>query len=330
MSESNNTAVELHGNKNLPDNAFTKLPQTFEEAKKYCNYLASSALVPKAYQGKPQDVFVALSWGQEVGLSAMNSLRNIAVINGRASMWGDAPIAIVRSHPKCDFILEDNEAFAYARDNIDGWEHLEDVDPDSTSICVGKRVGEQAQAREFSVEDVKRAKLGNVHNQYPKDMRKYKARSRLIDSVFPDLVMGLGQAEIIEESVQLDEEGGAEAKSNNDGLANQVLDEVTSKNKKEKPEKEEDVQDAEYEEVDDDEEQEEAEEDTGPKLASDKDVKYLLEYSKYLPKEDQDKLSKEATDDITDESAQQWKEKIREAHQKLRKKQEAKKAKQED
>lgn len=316
-AESDSQALELRANE-LPKkqevNAFSRLPQTFEQAQKYCNYLASSTLVPKAYQGKPNDVFVAITWGQEVGLSAMNSLRNMAVINGRPSLWGDAPIALVRSSPKCEMLLEDNEAFAYARDHIPGWEHLKDKDPDSTSICVGKRVGEPPQAREFSVEDVKKANLGNVHKQYPKDMRKYKARSRLIDSLFADITNGLGQAEIAKEQAEI--YGEDTQPSNDNSIADDVMNELSAK----KPTPEEEAEDAEFEEVPDEEE------DTGPELASDKDVQHVLDSAKYLDKRYQDKLIKETKSEepMTKERAQYWKSQIRIAYNAKRAKKESK------
>lgn len=182
---------------------FSLQPRNLKEALKICEYLASSSLVPKQYQGNPQDVLVAINWGQEVGLKPLQSLNSVAVVNGTPSMYGAAPLALARQHPDFEWILEDNEAFAYARDNVKGWEHLKDKNPDDTSICIIKRSGEPPVVREFSKEDVKTAGLGNVHKSYPKDMRKYRARSRALEASFGDVLKGIHQAEIVEENQRL-------------------------------------------------------------------------------------------------------------------------------
>src|SRR5699024_3003267 len=106
------------------DIGFSLQPKNLSEALKVCEYLANSSLVPKQYQGKPSDILVCINWGLEVGLKPLQALNQIAVINGNPSMYGSAPLALVRNHPEFEFILEDNEAFAYARDHVKGWEHL--------------------------------------------------------------------------------------------------------------------------------------------------------------------------------------------------------------
>src|SRR6185437_10998228 len=47
---------------------FSFAPTNFSEALQFADRLAKSELVPKAFQGKPQDVLVAMQLGAEVGL----------------------------------------------------------------------------------------------------------------------------------------------------------------------------------------------------------------------------------------------------------------------
>jgi hypothetical protein len=182
-------------------------PTNLTQALKMAEYLSNSDMIPKAYRGKPADILIAINHGAEFGLKPLQSLSNVAVINGNPSLWGDAPLALARRHPEFEWILEDNEAFAYARDNVKGWEHLKNVDPNTTSICVAKRKGQPPAVREFSAEDVKTAGLGNVHKSYPKDMRKRRARGRALEAVFSDSMIGLRQAEIEMENLKMVEEG---------------------------------------------------------------------------------------------------------------------------
>ena len=65
-------------------------PATLTEAIQFSEMLANSSMVPKAYQGKPQDILVCVHWGYEMGLAPMQALQNIAVINGKPSVYGDA------------------------------------------------------------------------------------------------------------------------------------------------------------------------------------------------------------------------------------------------
>jgi len=72
-------------------------PATMDEAMKFSEMLARSSMVPRQYQGKPEDVLVACQWGREIGLAPMQALQNIAVINGKPSVYGDAAMALVQA-----------------------------------------------------------------------------------------------------------------------------------------------------------------------------------------------------------------------------------------
>ena len=93
-------------------------PTTLQEAMRFSDILASSTMVPRDFQGKPGNVLVAIQWGREVGLGPLQALQNIAVINGRPSIWGDAALALVRGHPDCQSVQEGAEGEGDARH---GW-----------------------------------------------------------------------------------------------------------------------------------------------------------------------------------------------------------------
>ena len=112
---------------------FDLSPQTFEQALTFSNYLADSDMVPKDFKGKPGNCLVAIQWGMEIGLKPLQAMQNIAVINGRPSLWGDAVIALVRSSPLCEYIIEEDDG--------------------RTATCKVKRRGEPEQSRSFSMDD---------------------------------------------------------------------------------------------------------------------------------------------------------------------------------
>lgn len=70
-------------------------PQNAQDAFMIAENLAKSSMIPKQLVGKPNDIVVAMAYGAELGLQPLQSLQNIAVINGRPSLWGDAVRALV-------------------------------------------------------------------------------------------------------------------------------------------------------------------------------------------------------------------------------------------
>ena len=155
------------------------LPATFGEAKEFATELANSNLVPKQYMGKPLDILVAIQWGTELGLAPMQSLQNIAVINGKPSVYGDALMALVQSNPACEGIEEFFEG--------EGTQN-------PVAVCIAHRRGRKPVTARFSVEDAKRAGLWNKQGpwtQYPKRMLQMRARGFALRDSFPDALKGL-------------------------------------------------------------------------------------------------------------------------------------------
>lgn len=158
-------------------------PATITEAIQFSEMLASSQMVPKAYQGKPQDIMVCVQWGYEIGLAPMQALQNIAVINGKPSVYGDAAMALVQASPVCEDIEEYFEA---------------EGTPNPVAVCVAKRKGRKPVVAKFSVEDAKRAGLWGKQgpwSAYPKRMMQMRARGFALRDAFPDVLKGLITAE---------------------------------------------------------------------------------------------------------------------------------------
>ncbi len=153
-------------------------PQTFEQALTLANYLADSDLVPKDYRGKPGNCLIAIQWGSELGLKPLQALQNIAPINGRPALWGDAVIALVRSSPLCEYVQESDDGH--------------------TATCRAKRRGEAEHIATFSMDDARIAGLQGKQGpwtQYPKRMRQMRARAFALRDVFPDVLRGMPVAE---------------------------------------------------------------------------------------------------------------------------------------
>lgn len=158
---------------------FSFVPTNLQEAMSYAKLIADSDLVPvKDYKGKPGNVLIAIQMGLELGLKPLQSLQNIAVINGRPCIWGDAMLAIVKSHPDFEFIKE------WQKDNI--------------AHCTIKRKNEPEQTRSFSKDQAKIAGLlgkAGPWTTYPERMLQMRARAFCCRDVFPDALKGIHSAE---------------------------------------------------------------------------------------------------------------------------------------
>lgn len=164
------------------DNGAMK-PANLGEAMEFARILAGSDMVPKDYQGKPGNVLVAIQMGAELGLAPMQAIQNIAVINGRPSLWGDAILAVVRAHRHFGSIQEMDIA---------------DITEAEKATCILTRKGEQPHTSTFSVEDAKRAGLwgkSGPWKQYPSRMMQLRARAFACRNVFPDALRGIQSAE---------------------------------------------------------------------------------------------------------------------------------------
>jgi hypothetical protein len=158
-------------------------PTTLGEAVQFSEMLASSSMVPRAYQGKPNDVLVCLQWGYEMGMAPMQALQNIAVINGKPSMYGDSAMALVQASSVCEDIEEYFEG--------EGTQN-------PVAVCVAKRKGRKPVTVRFSVQDAVKAQLWGKQGpwtQYPKRMMQMRARGFALRDAFPDVLRGLITAE---------------------------------------------------------------------------------------------------------------------------------------
>lgn len=154
-------------------------PVTLDEAMRFSDMLAKSSMVPKAYQGKPEDVLVAVQWGKELGLAPLQALQNIACINGKPSVYGDAAMALVQASAVCEDIEE-----YFEQENT----------ANPIAVCVAKRKNRKPVIAKFSLEDAKRAGLwgkSGPWQAYPKRMMQMRARGFALRDAFPDVLKGL-------------------------------------------------------------------------------------------------------------------------------------------
>lgn len=151
---------------------------------RFATIASKSGLAPKDLN-TTEKVFVALQWGAELGVGPMQSLKNIAVINGRACMWGALLVALVRRSPLCVELTHRYEGDGESR----------------VCIATGKRSNGNTSEGRFGYKDAKRAELlsKDTYKKYPDRMYLNRARGFVLNDLFTDLLYGMEMREEVED-----------------------------------------------------------------------------------------------------------------------------------
>ena len=135
--------------------------------------IANTPFVPSAFRGKPEAVFAAILYGDELGLGPMQSLNSIHVIEGKPSMSPELMRALVaRAGHRLDVKLASNEKV----------------------VLWGKRADNDSEATvEWSMKDAQQAGLAGrgAWKTYPRAMLLARATSEICRMIFSDCIAGL-------------------------------------------------------------------------------------------------------------------------------------------
>ncbi len=165
---------------------------SFEALQRFAAMVAASGLAPKDMT-RMETIAIAIEMGLEVGLKPMQALQNVAVINGRPSIWGDAALALV-------------EASGLLEDIHETWTG-KPYEDDYTAVVVVKRKGRSHPTeRTFSIVDAKTAGLWKKAGPWttaPKRMLQMRARAFALRDTFADVLRGLSIAEEVQDYIDV-------------------------------------------------------------------------------------------------------------------------------
>lgn len=177
--------AEISGPRGLVISSYDELMQA---AKLY----HASGMSPSSLDTVPK-VAIGIAHLMELGIPIIAGLQHIAVINGRAGLWGRGVLARIEGSGQ----LEKREEKESGTPFQDDW----------TFTCTVRRKGyDEEHVGVFTWEDAKRAGLADPKRRdgsedkfspwrrFPKRMMKWKARYILAE-VFADLLTGLSMAE---------------------------------------------------------------------------------------------------------------------------------------
>ncbi|MFL1873934.1 hypothetical protein ACIKT0_01690 [Hansschlegelia beijingensis] len=154
------------------------VPTSMDEAYRLATAVCEAGMAPSGLNS-PAKAMIAIMQGLEVGLTPMAAMQRIAVVNGRATIWGDAAMGLVRASGLCEWV----------RERIDG------QGDQRVAICETKRKGDpETISGRFSVADAKRAGLwdkAGPWKQYPDRMLQMRARAFALRDGFADVLGGM-------------------------------------------------------------------------------------------------------------------------------------------
>lgn len=183
--------------------------RTLDDMYRFGQYVVASKMAPRGYD-TPEKVIIGVQWGWELGLSPMQSLKNISVINNSPAVWGDAVPALCRRHPQFLGISERWDGQGETRKCI---------------VVMTRKDDANATTREFGYQDAKRAGLlsRDTYKNYPDRMYQCRARAWAARDCFADALMGLAIAEEVQDQQYL-ETTKPDIKSGDDAPLNSLED----------------------------------------------------------------------------------------------------------
>lgn len=181
----------------LPEDLGVAIPDLFPSALEMRDLaavavtLSHAALVPKALQGRPNDVYLVLLTARDLGVALTTALREFHPIDGKVTVSPKVKLAMVKEQGRdrgwhvwrCDPRNERCKAYACAP-----------ADPREEATWHAIRDGE-THSSTVTMTDAANAQLTGKDNwkKYPQRMLSWRALGWLLDDVFPEVGTGLYQ-----------------------------------------------------------------------------------------------------------------------------------------
>lgn len=178
-------------------------PRNATELLSYAKLMAASAMVPDGFKGDAAKIAVAIQMGAELGMTPVQALTCIAVINGMPAMYGDGLNAVLRASGELDPSF--GAGGIDERPPDEAWAKKE-------GYCAIKLKGwDKPMERRFSYEDAERAGLikrsaGGANARgvgpwisYPGRMLMFKARNWCFRDGAAHILKGLQQGDILDD-----------------------------------------------------------------------------------------------------------------------------------
>ncbi|RYQ24451.1 hypothetical protein PG2048B_0753 [Bifidobacterium pseudolongum subsp. globosum] len=172
------------------------VPQTFNEQMRFAEVVSQAkGMLPRAYEGNPANVLVAVQYGASLGIEPMAALQNIDVIQGTPTLSAKAVAALVRANGHKLWMNEDEQNMSATCTIVrnDDKEHPVTVTRDKA----------WAQRMGLLTKD--------NYKKQPTTMLMWRAVTACANRACPELFLGLGGAYTADELHDMDDMAPVEA-----------------------------------------------------------------------------------------------------------------------
>ena len=149
-------------------------PADVSGAVRLAQILVASRLLPRAI-ATPEAAFAVIMTGRELGLTAMQSLRSIHIIEGKPTMSADLMVALCKRSSVCRYfrLVETTAERAVFETHRQG-------DPEPTRLA-------------FTMAEARDAGIAGKDNwrKFPAAMLRARTASALVRAVYPDVLLGV-------------------------------------------------------------------------------------------------------------------------------------------
>lgn len=211
------------------------MPHSYKELLQFAALYKNSGLAPKSFQTVEQ-VAIGVGMCLELDRPILTGLQDMAVINGRVGIFGDATLAIIRSSG----LLETFEQWEEGKPYSDDWIIYTKV----------KRKGMNEKTDYWSWLDSKKAGFDDPRlsqskgggpdkfspwTRFTRRMMYFKSRNFLLRDEFGDILKGMNTVEELQEYIDVTPEAGPALKIEGEEKPNTDKDVYDVKKKEEEP-----------------------------------------------------------------------------------------------
>lgn len=172
------------------------VPKTFGEQMHFAEVISQAkGMLPRAYEGNPANVLVAVQYGASLGIEPMAALQNIDVIQGTPTLSAKAVAAMVRAAGHRLYLDEDetNKAVTCTIIRADDKDHP------------FRAVRDMAWAQQMGLTSK------DNYKKQPMTMLMWRAITACANKACPELFLGLGGAYTADELHDMDDMAPVEA-----------------------------------------------------------------------------------------------------------------------
>ena len=163
-------------------------PKNMLEVRALANFLSRSKFIPQSFRGDLNTAVMLIVTCKQYGLP-ITALSEVMEVNGKVGFWGRTKLGIVLKSGVCEYIIptEQTDKKCTLETQRKGW-------PKPVSIT-------------YTLDQAEKAGLlarSDAWKKHPSDMLYWRAVSRIISQVYPDVIQGFATVEEEEEHPQVE------------------------------------------------------------------------------------------------------------------------------